>query len=129
MQDNEGGFTLLEVLVAFSILAVCLGSVYQIYVSGLRNEQIAQRQAQALLVAQSRLAAAGVTEPLANGSGTLDDGSTWSIVVEPLAGREPATANSSAAAYWVTSTVSWGKISADARRSIVLTTLKLKAPK
>ncbi len=50
-----GGFSLLEVLVAFSVLAVTLGVLLQIFSSGLRRAQLAEEYSYAVLVAQSEL--------------------------------------------------------------------------
>ena len=49
------GFSLLEVLVAFSVLAVTLGVLLQIFSSGLRRAQLAEEYSYAVLVAQSEL--------------------------------------------------------------------------
>ena len=52
---REAGFTLVEVLVAFAILAVVLVSLYEAAGTGLRSFQSAAQVERAVLVAQSEL--------------------------------------------------------------------------
>ena len=58
------GFTLLEVLVAFVILALSLGVIYQLFGQGTRAASQSARYTQATMIAQSLLAEAGVTHRL-----------------------------------------------------------------
>ena len=80
------GFSLLEVLVAFVILAVVGSVLSQLYSSSLRNAGAAEEWSRAVLVAEGHLASAAATYPLKEGSnsGTEDDGRvTWTTKVEP----------------------------------------------
>ena len=52
---GERGFTLIETLVAFAILAVVLVSLYEAMGTGLRGFDRASRADEALLIAQSQL--------------------------------------------------------------------------
>jgi general secretion pathway protein I len=83
---RSGGFSLLEVLVAFVILAVVGSVLSQLYSSSLRNAGAAEEWSRAVLVAEGHLASAAATYPLKEGSnsGTEDDGRvTWTTKVEP----------------------------------------------
>lgn len=82
----QRGFSLLEVLVAFSILALSLGILMQIFSGSLRNADISHDQAQALTLAQSVLASAGIEAPLAAGeaTGTLNEKYRWTLLVTPV---------------------------------------------
>lgn len=84
-RSHEAGFSLLEVLVAFSILALSLGVLMQIFSGSLRNADVAHDQAQAVVIAQSLLAAAGVDSPLAAGETTGEVGGKfrWSLLAQP----------------------------------------------
>lgn len=61
---RESGFTILEVLAAFVVFAVTLGSLLQVFSGGLRDAQLADEYARAVMVAQSRLASYTAVEKL-----------------------------------------------------------------
>jgi len=60
MTKQQMGFSLLEVLVAFSILAVSLGILFQIYSKGAYSARLADEYANAVTIAQSRLSNVGI---------------------------------------------------------------------
>jgi general secretion pathway protein I len=83
---RQRGFSLLEVLVAFVILALVGTVLSQLYSASLRNAGAADEWSRAELVAQSQLAAAAAVVPLKAGSnsGSEDEGRiTWTTRVEP----------------------------------------------
>ncbi len=79
------GFSLLEVLVAFTILAMLLGALFQVFSAGLYAARTGERYTRATVIAQSRLAALGVEQPLREGvfSGTTGDDYGWRVTVSP----------------------------------------------
>ena len=85
MHPREHGFTLIEVLVAFMILALSLTVLMRIFSGGLGNVALAGDYAQALQVAEAQLAGIGVSEPLAKGisEGEWNERFRWQRVVEP----------------------------------------------
>jgi len=72
---RASGFTLIEVVVAFALLALVLITVFEIFSSGLSRAGELERYSRALAIAQSELASAGVEEALAEGEmrGETDD--------------------------------------------------------
>ena len=70
------GFSLLEVLVAFVILALVVTALFRLFGGALGNATAADEWTRALLVAQGRLANAAAAEPLreATEAGTEPDG-------------------------------------------------------
>ncbi|WP_299390681.1 prepilin-type N-terminal cleavage/methylation domain-containing protein [Pelagibius sp.] len=79
LRRRQGGFTLIEVLVAFTIFALSFAAILQIFSGGLHNGATADRALIALGHAESLMARAGVEEPLTPGqtSGQIDEGMTW----------------------------------------------------
>jgi len=77
------GFSLLEVLVAFTILAMLLAALFQVFSAGLNAAHAGDRFTRAAVIAQSRLAAVGIVEPLQEGvsSGSTDDAYHWRVTV------------------------------------------------
>jgi len=64
---SQTGFTLLEVVVAFVVLALTLSTVFQVFSTGLARAGDLEEHSQALAIAQSKLAGAGVEEPVKEG--------------------------------------------------------------
>ena len=120
------GYTLIEVLVAFMILALALTVLLRIFSGGVRNIGVTSDYAEAVLIGESRLATAGIDETLAPGetSGVEGDGFHWTRRVtryEPAVNY--ATQVKGTRAYFVTVTVTWPN--GDKERSIDLSTVKL----
>ncbi len=78
------GFSLLEILVAFTIMAISLGIVLKIFSSGVNTAVISEDYTIATQIAESLMAKTGVEEPLISGetSGTEDDKYQWKVKVE-----------------------------------------------
>jgi general secretion pathway protein I len=72
---RESGFTLIEVVVAFVLLALVLSVSFEIFSTGMARASDLDDRARALVVAQSRLAAAGAEEAIKEGvaSGETED--------------------------------------------------------
>jgi general secretion pathway protein I len=80
---KKNGFTLLEVLVALTIMAVMLATLLRAFGSGMRSLDTAQNYAVAAMQARSVLDQVGPVIPLQPGEydGELDNGSKWRVVV------------------------------------------------
>ncbi len=78
---RAGGFSLLEVLVAFVILATVLGVIMRIYSQDLERVSDSDYQTRAVLLAESKMALLGAEIPLEEGetSGEGEDGLRWRL--------------------------------------------------
>lgn len=124
---QQRGFTLIEILVAFMILAMSLTVIFRIFSGGLRNVALSEDYARAVLVAESQLSAIGVSEPLVRGvsSGEWGKRFRWQRVVEhyqPWQQDKELTA--AVLAYRVTVSVDWEH--AGGSRQITLNSVRLK---
>ena len=81
----QRGFTLIEVVVAFSLLAVGLAAAMQIAVGSMRQARSAEAFTEASLYAQSLLDGLGVGERLKEGgdSGRFGERYAWELEVTP----------------------------------------------
>ena len=86
LASREGGFTLLEVMVAFIIAALATGALLQGVGGGLQSTRVAAHTQEAVSRARSRLAALSGA-PLQPGEQRGDDGGgfTWLTRVTPAA--------------------------------------------
>jgi len=123
---RNSGYTLIEVLVAFVILAMALPVLLRIFSGGVRNVAASSDYAKAVLIAESRLATAGIDDTLAPGEtdGVENGRFRWTRVVTSY---EPAFDFRSAVrglrAYHVTVSVSWPN--GDKERRVELNTVRL----
>jgi len=128
--NKQQGFSLLEILIAFSILALSLGILLKIFSGGVNMAVVAEDYSAAVQIAESLMAAEGVEKPLQAGqeSGLENDKYRWLVEVSPFqfnpenVGLETMTA----ALFKIKVTVRWGDDNAGGDgRQIALTRLKL----
>ena len=133
---KQKGFSLLEILVAFSILALSLGILLNIFSSGVQTAVLSEDYISAVQVAESLLAKAGVEDELVEGQlyGTQYDKYSWSVTTSlyDVYNRHNLESSDSdfkkkdqeATVYQVVATVSWGDEDDKNVRSVELNTLK-----
>jgi type II secretory pathway pseudopilin PulG len=113
-RHSERGFALLEILVAFVILALGLGAISTGVAVAMRSDGRVQASRIAVRLAQSRLGAAGITEALVPGhrEGHLANRYKWQETVTAVhVGAEPpdlrgvkpnqTAASTGIASFWV----------------------------
>jgi general secretion pathway protein I len=129
---REGGFTLMETIVALIIFVACYVLIQQVLSIGWRGVSASQGELGALHVAQTRLAAAGVEAPLVEGqqSGS-EDRYEWVVEVrrQNAESESESRAKTHASGYWVAVEVSWRDEVTRKSRSLQLKTLKVALPK
>jgi general secretion pathway protein I len=135
-RGREAGFTLIEVVVAFVLLAAVLGVVIEIFSTGMARASDMEHYSRALLIAQSKLASAGIEETLAEGekAGESEDGNyRWMLSVRRSEEGEAAAQSAQLSGrpmvggytlYRLDTRVSW-KGATGAERSVSLATLQL----
>jgi general secretion pathway protein I len=87
------GFTLIEVLVAFAIMALTLAALLQVFTTGLRSVDLADRHLMATMLARSVLDDVGSEIPLVAGeqSAEIEQGYRWTVRIQPASAIAPVT--------------------------------------
>jgi len=118
---EQRGFTLVEVLVAFAILAVSLGFLMHVIANVLSRTAEADLRSGAVQIGQSLLDRVGVDLALTDGTsdGESSNRYHWRLKIEPY-GDADDRLNWPVVAHQVTVTVSWGD-----NGDLSLSTLKL----
>jgi general secretion pathway protein I len=121
---RENGFTLLEVLVALTILAVALTVLFSIFGHSLSRSRETQSRLEARTLATGILARAQAAPTVAFGESTghTASGLDWQFDVRPYGDDKDLQAWPSAAAQ-MTATVRWGDKGSG--QTFSLTTLRL----
>jgi general secretion pathway protein I len=86
VRRKQGGFSLLEIVVAFVIFALAFGLLMQIMSTSLKNTRRSAAATEAALLARSKLDEVGMGEKLDEGveAGRFDNGYRWSLDVRKL---------------------------------------------
>jgi general secretion pathway protein I len=92
---RDKGFSLLEILIAFAIMAVAITIVLRIFGSGVNNAIVSEEYTLAIQIAESLMARTGVETPLQAGetAGNEADKYDWQVVVSPVAQSQANAAN------------------------------------
>jgi general secretion pathway protein I len=128
-RTGERGFSLIEVVVALALLGIVLGVLSDSLRTGLSSASRAAAIEPPLAVAQAKLAAVGVTEPLAAGGTKGEDarGIQWQVSVDEYTDdaidAPPSDAPGVPKLYRVRVTVTWQQ--GGAPRSLSLASLRL----
>ncbi|MCU7846905.1 MAG: prepilin-type N-terminal cleavage/methylation domain-containing protein [Candidatus Thiodiazotropha sp. (ex Lucinoma kastoroae)] len=117
----QSGFSLLEVLVAFTVLAISLGVVMQALSSNTRGLSIAAQHADAATIAGSKLAEVGTVYPLEVSRFEGDSGDTfrWRLTIET---NPHETGYLKEASFLISVIVTWGE--GRSSKQYVLSTLR-----
>ena len=129
MQANkQRGFSLLEILIAFSILALSLGILLKIFSAGVNTAAVAENYTAAVQIAESLMAKTGVETPLQAGqaAGLENEKYYWRVEVSTFTfnPEHVDVTTLTAALFKVKVTVNWGDGNANDRQ-VELTTVKL----
>jgi len=88
---RSSGFTILEVLAAFVVFAVTLAALLQLFSGGLRDAQLADEYARAVMIAQSRLAGYTAADRLDEATSAGTEGRfAWSLSAAAYDERQEA---------------------------------------
>ncbi len=85
-RNQQNGFTLLEILVAFTLLAMTFATIMEIIAGSAKNTVKASQYTKIALLAQSKMDELGVFEVLEEGSsnGDFDNNTSWSLEITPF---------------------------------------------
>ena len=135
-QRTQRGFTLLEVIIAFVVLAIALGLLLGMLSRGLHQVSQSQAETEASLYAQSLLDTQGTLEPIVPGVRDGDFGHgryRWRLQVaqspDPAPPPPPPLAPADSGApllYRISLDVEWG--AAQPAQKLHFDTLRLRAP-
>lgn len=84
-RQQQHGFTLLEVIVAVIIAALCIAALSQVFATGVRAAATSSDYMRAMTLAQSLLSGVGVEKSVSDGSesgATRDGRLTWTVTID-----------------------------------------------
>lgn len=127
---KQQGFSLLEILMAFSIMAMALGILLNIFSGGVKTAMVAEDYTVAVQIAESLMAKAGTEIPLKphHSNGEESDKYRWSLEIAPytLSSSSIDLQAVRVELYKVSASVVWGEFEKNTDdREIRLTTLKI----
>ena len=117
---EAAGFTLVEVLVALTILSISITVLLQIFSTNLDRARESGSEMLATSLAQSLLEQAGTTMSLHSASGEFSNGLRWRLDVQPYGSAADRKAWP-VDAVTVTASTFWS----DGKKSVALATLRL----
>lgn len=123
----QQGFSLLEVLVAFTILALAVATILSLFATGLRNTAVAADYTRALTLAESQLATLQGTDTVQLETGIREGdegGFSWYTEVTPY---EALSTNPHQSLYRIDVSVNWQE--GVRQRSVQLSTLRIGKPR
>lgn len=120
-RQQQNGFSLLEVLVAFAIFSITITVLFQIYHKGVLSARQAQDYTNAIITAQSRLATIGTEEFPSPGIYEGNNGKyRWLVRIADVVDQDDPAFRQPLVKHNVEVQVSWGH-----KDSLTLSTLKL----
>ena len=84
--NSQRGFSLLEILIAFSILSLSLGILLKIFSGGVNTAGVAEQYTTAVQIGESLMTRTGIEFPLQAGetTGTENELYDWQLLISPF---------------------------------------------
>lgn len=122
------GFTLIEVLVAMSILAISLTVVLQLFSGGLKSSRLSDEYTRGIFYAREKMDEILLAEELNEGviSGEFDDGFKWRAKARRLDITEAKDDRLPFRAFNIRVDVSWSE--GEKEKSFAVSSIKLARP-
>ena len=122
--SRQGGFTLIEVLVAFAILSLTIVVAVQGFAQGLRLLKLSGDHQRAILIADQR--AREVIVPKEGREEGTDGAFAWERITRPVAAPDLEGPGRPARwhVYEISVQVAWGEQRGEQRRAVGVTTLR-----
>lgn len=132
--NRDAGFSLLEILIAFSILSLSIGILLNIFSGGVNTAMMSEDYTVAVQIAESLVAKTGSEIPLKDtqSSGIENEKYRWSLDIRPftIINESFDPKNATAELYKVSATVEWGDDeNGSDNRQFQIATLKLASKK
>ncbi|ODS76863.1 MAG: hypothetical protein ABS39_11745 [Acidovorax sp. SCN 65-28] len=101
------GFSLIEILVAFAIMAMSLAVLYRAMGSGIRDVGVLEQREKAVMLARSLLLAKDDVLPGDQGDSGVEDGLSWRVSVLPFSTEAAAARPGAVPLHLVVVSVDW----------------------
>jgi general secretion pathway protein I len=123
---RAAGWSLIEAVVALAILALALGTTYQVLSAAARRAALVQHYAEALALAESKLAEAATGAALIRGaqSGITEQRFEWLRSVEPYSSDDELAEPPEVVRYRIKVEVRWALDGQ--QRSLALSSVRLR---
>jgi general secretion pathway protein I len=124
---NKRGFTLLEVLVAISVLSIAIVALIQLFSGSLRTVSVSSEYSRAVTLAEARMRELQAGDSLKEGSSTETTKEGYRVYIDVRKSKDDeADASVPLSLYEITLTMSWG--AQGRQRSFTLNTMKVARP-
>ena len=105
-----GGFTLIEVLVAISVLAICLVVILQLFSGGLNSGRLSDEYTRGVFHAREKMEEILLSDTMEEGitEGEFEDGFKWNADIVRMEQREEEVSRLPFDAFTIAVEISWG---------------------
>ena len=122
--NGEGGFALIEILVAVSVLAISLVVIFQLFSGGLKSRKLSEQYARGVFHAREKMAEILLIPELSEGKtqGEFEDAYEWQAVITRVVSEEGEEKNLPVNLMSIWIRINWRE--GEKEKSFVIGTLK-----
>ena len=122
--NGEGGFALIEILVAVSVLAISLVVIFQLFSGGLKSRKLSEQYARGVFHAREKMAEILLIPELSEGEiqGEFEDAYEWQAVITRVVSEEGEEKNLPVNLMSIWMRINWRE--GEKEKSFVIGTLK-----